>query len=225
LALRGGADALARDLPSLPFHPAAKQYYQENEILPPGPNPWDGLLALIKATWQILAIGVILLGGYKGLLTLRRDAITQQEARRILAAPVRRVESHPISWLREIKRELRERVNKRWWRFGELDRERWQDLENLANAGILDAKEHLVRALYSDICQLQDRTQQEDTSNSKAYATLKDRIEMHLVKGELDIAQYDHLEKRLCEIQKPPDRSSGTLEKTDSEASKEESYP
>ena len=53
--------------------------------------------------------------------------------------------------------------------------------------------------LCSDICQLQDQTQQEDTSNSKAYAALKDRIEMHLVRGELDIAQYDHLEKRLSE--------------------------
>ena len=211
LGIEGGAHALARDLPSLPFHPAAKQYYQENEILPPGPNPWDGPLDLLKATWQLLAIAVLLLGGYKGLLTLRRDVITQQEARRILAAPVNNVESHPISWLMEIKREMRERVNQRWWRFGEIDRVRWQGLEDLANAGIFEAKKHLMRALLSDIRQFQDQTQQEDTSDGKAYAALKDRIEVHLVTGELDIAQYDHLEKRLSEIQKPPDRSSDAL--------------
>ena len=106
---------------------------------------------------------------------------------------------------------MRERVNQRWWRFGEIDRVRWQGLEDLANAGILEAKKHLMRALLSDIRQFQDQTQQEDTSDRKAYAALKDRIEMHLVKGELDIAQYDHLEKRLSEIQKPPDRSSDAL--------------
>ena len=47
----------------------------------------------------------------------------------------------------EIKKKNRERANKRWGQMGALDRERWQEIENLANSAIQDAKEHLVRAL------------------------------------------------------------------------------
>ena len=47
---------------------------------------------------------VILLGGYKDLLTFRREVMTQQVARTILTVPVRKAENHPVSLLMEIKK-------------------------------------------------------------------------------------------------------------------------
>ena len=170
--------------------------------MPSEPESWEIWIEWLKATWQFLAIMVILLGGYKDLLTFRREVMTQQVARTILAVPVRKAGNHPVSLLMEIKKKNRERANKRWGQMGALDRERWQEIENLANSAIQDAKEHLVRALRVEIQDMQDGSPQDSTSGREGHVALEDRIDTCLVRRELDIVQYDHLRKRLLEFHK-----------------------
>ena len=93
--------------------------------MPSEPESWEIWIEWLKATWQFLAIMVILLGGHKDLLTFRREVMTQQVTRTILAVPVRKAGNHPVSLLMEIKKKNRERANKRWGQMGALDRERW----------------------------------------------------------------------------------------------------
>ena len=80
--------------------------------MPSEPEPWEIWIEWLKATWQFLAIMVILLGGYKDLLTFRREVMTQQVAHTILAVPVRKAENHPVSLLMESKKKNRESQQK-----------------------------------------------------------------------------------------------------------------
>ena len=80
--------------------------------MPSEPEPWEIWIEWLKATWQFLAIMVIPLGGYRDLLTFRREVMTQQVARTILAVPVRKAENHPVSLLMESKKKNRESQQK-----------------------------------------------------------------------------------------------------------------
>ena len=103
----------------------------------------------------------------------------------------------------EIKKKNRERANKRWGQMGALDRERWQEIENLANSAIQDAKEHSRQgAAGREIQDMQDGSPQDSTSGREGHVALEDRIDTCLVRRELDIVQYDHLRKRLLEFHK-----------------------
>ena len=193
LGIEGGADTLARDLPSIPLHPAAKQYYIENGHLPPGRDPLEPWINFLKATWQGLAILVILGGAYKGLLRLRRDTVAQQVERKIHTVSVEASEPDSVSKLIEIKRDMTDRVKKRWWQIGEINRVRWQDLENLVNSSIVDSKDNLVRQIVKDIRTLPEESQLDSTSINDYYFQLSDRVWRHFVHGELDLVQHKHL--------------------------------
>ena len=109
LGIDGGVEFMARDLPSLPLHPDAERYYKEAGMLPPD-EKWDWL----TATWRSLAILVMLVAGYQGILKLRRDRTANEIGRRIIAISLEPDEPDSVHKLLEIRTgEIRKRVH---WR-------------------------------------------------------------------------------------------------------------
>lgn len=190
IGIEGGVETLAMKLPSLPLHPEAERYYRDNGHLPAPPKPW---LEFLRATWQGLAIMVILAGAYRGLLGLRRDTVTQKIERRIHDVSVQASEPDSVSKLVEIRHEIKQRVKKRWWQIGEINRIRWQNLEDLVNSAILDAKDNFVRKIVVEIRTLPEESQGDTTSMNDHYLMLKDQIWKHFEHGELDPVQHKHL--------------------------------
>ncbi len=113
---------MVKRLPSLPLHPGARQYYEEyfrkKGYLAPKPAFQDTVFGwvtyLLNNTWKFLATILILLGAYKGLLTFRRDRTSNEVGRRILAVDVETSEPYSVTKLSELRREIRERVKRRW---------------------------------------------------------------------------------------------------------------
>ena len=60
----------------------------------------------LKGTYYTLAILVILLGGYKGLLKLRRDAVADAVSRKIFAVTVSASEPDSVQKLTTIRSEI-----------------------------------------------------------------------------------------------------------------------
>jgi TRAP transporter TAXI family solute receptor len=182
LGVEGGGQGVARVLPSLPLHPDAEKYYREAGYLP-SPQPIDWL----TNTWRSLAILVIMVGGYQGLLKLRRDATANEVGRRILAISLEASEPGSVHQLVEIRdAEIRERVQRRWWRGGELDKGRWRYLHDLTNDRIKEAKENLTAALAEDLRKLATETGLDNPAGRARLRSLEGRVWGYFQKGELD---------------------------------------
>jgi TRAP transporter TAXI family solute receptor len=177
---------MADDLSSLPLHPDAERYYKEAGFLPSKP-PIDWL----AVTWRTLASLVILIGGYKGLIRWRRDRISNEIARRLLAIPVDEDVPDSVQRLQDLRREIRDRVRRRWWRPGELDKTRWRYLRDLIDQRTKEAKDNLTRALAAEIRAAVPRP---DTATAgQRYRLIEHRLWDYFEKGELDVAQRDAL--------------------------------
>ena len=185
-AFLGVQTNMADDLPSLPLHPDAERYYKEAGFLPSKP-PIDWL----AVTWRVLASLVILIGGYKGLIRWRRDAISNEIARRVLAIPVDEDVPDSVKRLQDARVEIRDRVRKRWWRPGELDKTRWRYLRDLIDLRIKEAKETLTRALAAEIRAVAPRPNAAATGQH--YLLIEQRLWDYFEKGELDVPQRDAL--------------------------------
>ena len=197
LNVKGGAKVLAQELPSLPMHPDAKRYYQKMGYLPSKPPLQDRVFAwfgyLLNNTWKFLASIVILVSGYQGLMKLRRDRNSNEVGRRLFAVDVEASEPYSVSKLTEMRREIRERVRRRWWQRGEIDKSRWFTLEGLVNTGIKEAKENLARAIVTQIRTIAVESGSKSEKMRDRYAALRERVWKHLENGELDAAQHAHL--------------------------------
>ena len=200
LGIEGGPEALAVSLPSISLHPGALSYYQERSFLPSPPAQFLGITLALWLTWirivgQGLLIPVTLVAACQGLLKVRRDRTTHEVGRRIFRISVEASEPASVKKLLHIRRVIRDKVKRRWWQNGEINKERWRMLEGLVSLGIQEAKEHLERALITEI-----RKPSVEPGDPRARATyeadLRDRIWLHLENGELDANQ----QRRLLEV-------------------------
>ena len=176
---------MSQNLNSLELHPGALAYYKDAGIYP---RPDKITLAnLLDMSWRTLAILVILVGGYQGVLKLRRDATSNEIGRRILAISVEPDESESVRKLLEIRDvEIRDRVRFRWWRTGELDRSRWRDLHDLIDDRIKIAKENLTAALAQDLRTIAQESNSDPTLRRERLRPLQERAWQYFQSGELD---------------------------------------
>ena len=186
---------MGEPLPSLPLHPAAEGYYREAGHLPAPPPPFDWL----TATWKSLASLVILIGGYQGILKLRRGRVHNEVARRIFEISVSASELHSVQLLVTIRSEIDGRVKRRWWTPDELDRSRWQALVNLIESRKKEAQENLTRALLREMRAHRAQGDLDAAQRRELYAALEERSWQHLENGELDEPQHSLLLKVIRE--------------------------
>jgi TRAP transporter TAXI family solute receptor len=193
LGIEGGADAMARDMSSLPLHPDAKAYYQEAGYLPAPPRIFGWLFDWLAATWRSLAILVILAGASTGLLKYRRDRTSNEIGRRILGIPLGAEEPDSVRRLLTIRGEIRKRVRQRWWQGGELDKPRWRYLYDLINDRITVARENLTLSLAEEIRTDGQDNGLDDAARQKRLRSLEERIWQYFEKGELDASRLGML--------------------------------
>ncbi len=188
LGIDGGVEIMARALASLPLHPDAERYYKEVGYLPFRTVDW------LTVIWRSLAILVMLVAGYQGILKLRRDRTSNEIGRRVLAIPLESEEPDSVSKLVEIRTgELRARVRWRWWRLGELDKSRWRDLHNLINYRIKGARENLTRAIAEELRALEQQDGLDDAMRLDGLQSLQERVWRCFEIDELDASQHGML--------------------------------
>jgi TRAP transporter TAXI family solute receptor len=187
-------ESMARDLPSLPLHPDAKRYYREAGYLPSKP-PVDWL----TPTWRSLAILVILISGYKGLIKFRRDGTANAIGRRVLAVPLEAGVPDSNERLKEIRDEIQRRVRRRWWRPGELDKPRWRSLRDLIDDRIREAKINMTTALLEKIRAVRVDAQLDEVMRREQYQAVERQIHEQFEHDELDSLQHDMLRELVHE--------------------------
>ncbi|TDJ48385.1 MAG: TAXI family TRAP transporter solute-binding subunit [Gemmatimonadetes bacterium] len=193
LGIEGGAATMAEDMRSLPLHPGARAYYEREGFVP---RDWWKLSweEIVGVAWRILAIVVILVAGYQGALKLRRDRTNNEIGRRIFAISLESDEPDSVHSLLEIRDgEIRERVQRRWWRKGELDQSRWRYLHDLINDRIRLAKENLTAALAEDLRELAHETGSDVADRRQRLQSLEARVWTYFQKGELDASHQSLL--------------------------------
>jgi len=203
LHLKGGKEALARDLSSIPLHPGAKAYYEEAGYLPSRSNEiYAACTFVLNNIWRILAILVIVLGGFKGGLGLRRAVTASWFTRRIFQVRITADDPDSVSELLAIQSEIRERVRRRWWNWGEIDKERWKVLHDLIGTRMKDATEYLTMGLLEKIRSANGIS--DDDERRRACAALNAQIWKGLEAGELEDSQYKFLMEVLHDRSRQP---------------------
>jgi len=175
---------MAKHLPSLPLHPDAEQYYKKAKLLPSDPR-FDWL----RATWTTLGCLVMITAGYKGLIMLRRSRTGNEIGRRILAIPIEASARDSVQRLLKIRDEIQERVRRRWWLWGELDKHRWRYLRDLIHDRIGESKENLTRAFVAEIRDVTADPELDETTRQQRYRSIEARIWEFFQKAELDPSQ------------------------------------
>ena len=151
----------------------------------------------MRSTWYFLAILVLLMAAYRGLLILRREGTTGHLARQIFGVRVDAGEPYSAMKLSEIRTEIGDRVKRRWWRAGRLNKRRWQELEDLIDARMKEAMDNLMRTILGEIRSLEG----DDAAERKErFASLEGRVWNHLESGELNAAQHGLLLKVIQEM-------------------------
>ena len=190
IGLEGSAKILAENLPSLPLHDGAEEYYREMEYLPSAPKPnWTELLTLA------LAVFAILMGGSKGLIVFRREKIRKFETREVRKIPVDTEDRNAVGKLLTIRDRIQKRVEKKWWNFAEINHSRWRELENLIQDHIKEARLNLTMSFLADIRKCREDNQINAEKKLTHFNTIEKQIWSHLEKKELDDSQHDFLQK------------------------------
>ena len=197
LGIQGGGDSMAADLPSLPLHPDAKRYYQDAGYLPS-----KHAIDWLTPTWRTLAILVILISGCKGLLMLRRESAGNEIGRRILSVPLEASVLDSARRLLAIRTEIEQRVRRRWWRPGELDKPRWRYLRDLIDDRSREAKEALARKLLANIRDVTRDPDLDETTRRQRYGSIERRVWESFEDGKLESLQQE----MLCELLRERDR-------------------
>jgi len=159
---------MAKHLPSLPLHPDAELHYKKAKLLPSDPR-FDWL----RATWATLGCLVMIVAGYKGLIMLRRDRTGNRISRRILAIPLEASFRDSVERLLKIRDEVQERVRRRWWQRGELDKHRWCYLHDLIHDRIGESKENLTRAFVAEIRDAMADVELDETTRQQRCRSMK----------------------------------------------------
>jgi TRAP transporter TAXI family solute receptor len=189
IGIRGGEKAMAKNLRGVPWHRAARAYCQEAlpELCPRDKGfPWAELLGLL---WRVLAILVILIAGYRGVVAWSRERNAALISKRILSVPLGPDYDHSAKDLLEIRREVRDRTQLHSWQSGQLDEARSRTLVELIGEKIEVAKLNLLSSLLRELRGL--RNSKLDPSNLlTGLAGLEERIWVHLENGELHTSQH-----------------------------------
>ncbi|MHA2065944.1 MAG: TAXI family TRAP transporter solute-binding subunit [Candidatus Thorarchaeota archaeon] len=179
---------MAKHLPSLPLHPDAEQYYQKAKLLPSDPR-FDWL----RATWTTLGCLVMITTGYRGLIMLRRRRTGNEIGRRILAIPTEASARDSVQRLLKIREEIQERVRRRWWRWGELDKHRWRYLRDLIHDRIGESKENLTRTFVAEIRGVTTNSELDETMRQQRYRSIETCVWQFFQEAELDPSQQKML--------------------------------
>lgn len=184
LGIAETSEGMAREFSSLPLHEGARSYYESAGLLPTWSIDW------LTVTWRSLAIVVILAGGYQGLLHTRRDATRRKLGQQILA--VRLDPHHPRATadLMEIRRDVRERGQRRPWKAGQLDGSRVGELEAMIAERIEEVRVNLKRSLLSELRTLRPAAAMDAAALRERYDAIERALWLHLERGELDPAQH-----------------------------------
>jgi hypothetical protein len=169
------------------------------------------LQTTVAVTWRVLAILVILISGYRGLLKLRRDRTFNEMSRKIIAIPVEARYRESVATLLEMRVEIQNRVRKRWWNSGELDKGRWRYLYDLVNDRVGEAKDNLMRELAAKVRVLADDSELDNAARREHLQSTAARISDYFEKGELDAAQRAIL-RALIEESNQGNSDTGTAE-------------
>ncbi|MHC4331498.1 MAG: TAXI family TRAP transporter solute-binding subunit, partial [Planctomycetota bacterium] len=193
--------AMARRLPSLSLHPGADKHYKTEEDL--GLNPPS--MHWLRQTWTILGcltmlITVMFIPGYTGVIILRRNRTANAIGRRILAIPTEASFRDSVERLLKIRAEIQERVRRRWWRWGELDKHRWRYLRDLIHDRIGEAKENLTRAFVTEIRAVTNATELTNAERRKQCRSIENCILEFFEKAELDPSQQKILRELVRDV-------------------------
>ena len=88
---------MSRKLPSIPLHSAARKYYLEAGYLPSKTVDW------LTPTWRSLAIIFMVVGGFNGLVILRRNRVSKFETRKVHEVSVETAKQDSVRKLLDIR--------------------------------------------------------------------------------------------------------------------------
>ncbi len=187
LGIEGGADTLARRLPSLPFHSEAEEQYRQAGVLP-SPLPVDWL----EIAWRSLAILVFVSGGIGGLVTIRRERTMRRFRKRIASVSTSPDYPYSVHDLLQIGQEIRECSLHSTWRSEQLDGSRTRELKQLVGEGIELSRRNLKRSLLAELRHLKE-VGPEQVVTAKGFRSLEAAVWNYLEEGELDPEQHSFL--------------------------------
>ena len=147
---------------------------------------------------------VMLVAGYKGTIMLKRDRTANEIGRRIFAISAEATERGSVTKLWEIRQEIQDRVRRRWWLPGELDKPRWQFLLNIIDARIEEAKGKLMLVLVAEIRATAQVNVKDRVALQVLFNTLTLRVWDFFERGELDASQHELLLKMIQENTSDP---------------------
>jgi hypothetical protein len=146
-----------------------------------------------------MVVTVLLFPSCTGLIVLRRNGTANEIGRRILAIPLEAGARDSVQKLLRIREEIQERVRRRWWRWGELDKNRWRYLHDLIHDRTGEAKENLTRAFVTEIRALKNDAELCDAEKRKQCQSIENRILEFFGTAELDSSQQKILRELLRE--------------------------
>jgi len=196
----------AIELDSLPLHAGAEEYYRDAGLLLIEPS----LLHNLKVTWTILGCLTLAIPACTGLMVLRRNRTSNGIGRRILAISLEATVQDSAQKFLKIRDEIQQRVRRRWWRFGELDKQRWRDLRDLIHDRIGEAKENLTRAFVREIRAVMTDAELSAAERQQKCRSIENRVLRLFSKGELDPSQQKILRElaRECSQQNAETKES-----------------
>jgi hypothetical protein len=199
LGISQTTEGMARNLPSLPIHPGARDYYEEAGLLPSWSVDW------LTVAWRSLAILVMLAGACRGYLTMRRDATRSGFTRQLLEIPTDADYSSPTADLRVVSQEVRERAHWKRWERGHLDQSRVSELEVLIATRIEEARRNRRQRVLAELRVLWALPALDEKTLLERYASLEEEIWIDLENGELDSSRHklllDVIRERRSEVQ------------------------
>jgi hypothetical protein len=209
-------DFMGQDLPSLPLHPGARAYYERAGLLPHDQDFVDLLYDWLTATWRGLAVLLILVTGYIGFISLKRDGTSNRIGRGVIDIALPKDPSlpplSPVSKLAELKKkrsDIRKLVLKRWWQLDELDRSRSRDLYDLTEDLRREAEGELARERLDELRRVREDASLNDAQRLDLRNDLMQRVRKHFEDDELEASQYELLTKLIQE--ELPERASAEV--------------
>ncbi|MBW1687609.1 MAG: TAXI family TRAP transporter solute-binding subunit, partial [Deltaproteobacteria bacterium] len=170
LGISQTTEGMARNLPSLPIHPGARDYYEEAGLLPSWSVDW------LTAAWRSLAILVMLAGACRGYLTMRRDATRSGFTRQLLEIPTDPDYPSSTADLLAVSREVRERAHWKRWKRGHLDQSRVSELDALIAKRIEEARRNRRQRVLAELRALWPPPALDEKTLLERYASLEEEI-------------------------------------------------
>jgi TRAP transporter TAXI family solute receptor len=184
--------SLVKRVKPFSIHPDAMQAFREHR------------LALTPASWfqwqdvgTTLAILVILTGAVSAVVRFKRDRISNEIGRRVVAISIDAEEPDTIAHLVTMRHEIDERVRRRWWRIGEIDQRRWQHLYGMIESRMTIARVNLARWLAGAIRHLVARDDLDPRARLRRFETIERRVWESFTLGEIDADQKQLLTSTL----------------------------